>query len=418
MLRRPGVTSVALVHYAAPPIVGGVESIIGSHARLMTAAGHAVRIVAGRGEPTVPDVGFRLVELMDSRHPRVEGIQGQLNAGSIPAAFDLLVDELEIQLRDAVDGADVVIAHNVCSLGLNLALTAALRRIVDAGAPSRFILWHHDLAATSPDYRPSLHEGRPWSLLSEAWPRVANVVVSAGRQRELAALTGLAPDAINVIPNGLDLDRTWRLDPRTVALRADLERLGVSPLLLVPARITPRKNMELALRVVAAIRAAGRPAGMIVTGPVDPHRSSEHDYLDRLLELRSTLGLDQVARFLATEPGGAPTDPVVDQLYRLADVLFLPSRDEGFGLPLLEAAANRVPIVCADLAVLREIAGSDATYVDPDADPAAIGRTILDLLEADPAWRLHRRVQDDYAWARIYANSIEPILAVGLPSST
>lgn len=402
-------TSVALVHYAAPPIVGGVESIIGSHARLMTEAGHAVRIVAGRGAPAGPEVDFRLVELMDSRHPTVERIQAELNGGSVPSEFDSLVGRLEIELREAFDGVDVVIAHNVCSLGLNLALTGALRRIADDGLP-RFILWHHDLAATSADYRSSLHEGRPWSLLSEAWPGVTNAVVSAGRQRELAMLTGLPADAIEVIPNGLDLDRTWRLDPRTAALRADAQRRGVSPLVLVPARITPRKNIELALRVVAAIRAAGRPAGMIVTGPVDPHRSSEHDYLDRLLELRSQLGLDDVARFLATEPEGAPSDPVVDQLYRIADVLFLPSRDEGFGLPLLEAAANRVPIVCADLAVLREIAGEDATYVDADEDPETVARTILARLDADAAWRLHRRVQDDYSWGRIYAALIEPLL--------
>ncbi|HYN70493.1 MAG TPA: glycosyltransferase [Candidatus Eisenbacteria bacterium] len=406
-------TSVALVHYAAPPIVGGVESIIGSHARLMTAAGHTVRILAGRGESTGPEVAFRLVELMDSRHPTIERIQAQLNGGSVPAEFDSLVGQLEGELREAFDGVDVVIAHNVCSLGLNLALTAALRRIVDGGAP-RFVLWHHDLAATSPDYRPSLHEGRPWNLLAEAWPGVTNVVVSVGRQRELAKLTRLPAEAINVIPNGLDLDRTWRLDPRVVALRADLALQGVAPLLLVPARITPRKNIELALRVVAAIRAAGRPAGMIVTGPVDPHRSSKHDYLDRLLELRSSLGLDEVARFLATEPEGAPSDPVVDQLYRIADVLFLPSRDEGFGLPLLEAAANRVPIVCSDLAVLREIAGGDATYVDADEDPDAIARTILDRLDRDPAWRLLRRVHDDYSWARIYARLVEPLLA-GVP---
>ena len=404
-------TSVALVHYAAPPGLGGVESIIGSHARLMSAAGHAVRIVAGRGEPIGADVGFQLIELLDSRHPTIERVQGQLNAGSVPPDFDSLVDELEGRLRNAFDGVEVVIAHNVCSLGLNIALTAALRRIVDGGPPPRFILWHHDLAATSPDYRASLHEGWPWSLLAEAWPGVTNVVVSAGRQRELASVTGLPTEAIHVIPNGLDLDRTWRLDPRVVVLRESLARHGISPLLLVPARITPRKNIELALRVVAAIRAAGRPAGMIVTGPVDPHRSSEHDYLDRLLELRSELGLDDVARFLATEPDGAPSDPVVDQLYRLADVLFLPSRDEGFGLPLLEAAGNRLPIVCADLPVLHEIAGDDATYVDPDADPAAIARTILVRLDAEPASRLHRRVQENYSWPRIYADSIEPLLA-------
>lgn len=44
------------------------------------------------------------------------------------------------------------------------------------------------------------------------------------------------------------------------------------PLRLMASRITHRKNIELALRVVAAMRAAGRPAGLTVTGPVDPHR--------------------------------------------------------------------------------------------------------------------------------------------------
>ncbi|MEZ0241219.1 MAG: hypothetical protein ACAH65_10515, partial [Chloroflexota bacterium] len=88
MLRRPGVRSVALVHYAAPPGVGGVESILASHARLMRAAGHPVRIVAGRGEASGGDIGFQLIELMDSRHPAIERLQGPLNAGSIPMDFE------------------------------------------------------------------------------------------------------------------------------------------------------------------------------------------------------------------------------------------------------------------------------------------------------------------------------------------
>jgi len=43
-------TTIALIHHSAPPIVGGVESVIGHHARLMADAGHDVRIVAARGE--------------------------------------------------------------------------------------------------------------------------------------------------------------------------------------------------------------------------------------------------------------------------------------------------------------------------------------------------------------------------------
>ena len=44
-------TRVAILHYAAPPIVGGVESTIYHHARLLAGAGYAVTVIAGRGAP-------------------------------------------------------------------------------------------------------------------------------------------------------------------------------------------------------------------------------------------------------------------------------------------------------------------------------------------------------------------------------
>ena len=64
-------TNVALLHYSAPPIVGGVESVLGYHARLMADAGHQVRIVAARGEQTDPRIPFIHVPLTDSRHPEI-----------------------------------------------------------------------------------------------------------------------------------------------------------------------------------------------------------------------------------------------------------------------------------------------------------------------------------------------------------
>ena len=53
-------------------------------------------------------------------------------------------------------------------------------------------------------------------------------------------------------------------------------------------------------------------------------------------------------------------------LYRGAAALVLPSRYEGFGLPVLEAMASGLPVVAADEPALREVAGDAAVYSDGD----------------------------------------------------
>ena len=154
----------------------------------------------------------------------------------------------------------MVIAHNICSLGLNLALTTALRGVAERppGRP-RLILWHHDLAWMMPGYRDSLHDGHPWTS-APTWPGAAQVVVSAARQDELAGLFGMAPGEIPIIPNGVDLPDTWRLGRRTLGLARADRILEASPLLLMPARITPRKNVELAC-------GWSQPSGRRAAGP-------------------------------------------------------------------------------------------------------------------------------------------------------
>ena len=58
---------IALVHYSAPPVVGGVESVLAHHARLMADAGHSVQIIAGRGaqfDARIPFIGLPLAETL------------------------------------------------------------------------------------------------------------------------------------------------------------------------------------------------------------------------------------------------------------------------------------------------------------------------------------------------------------------
>lgn len=102
-------------------------------------------------------------------------------------------------------------------------------------------------------------------------------------------------------------------------------------------------------------------------------------------------------------------------LYRLADLAFLPSHDEGFGLPILEAAAHRLPIVCTDLPALRSLAGDAAIYIDPDDDPVEVAARILERLDADPAARLAIEIRTRYAWDVVYRERIAPLLASAAP---
>jgi glycosyltransferase involved in cell wall biosynthesis len=239
--------NIAILHYSVPPIVGGVESVIAHHARLISADGYSVRLIAARGEPLGEHIPLINMPLADSRHERVLQVKEGLDRGEVTNDFEVLRDKLAIELQAALSGVDVLVAHNVCSLNKNLALTAALYQLHVSKKLPRLILWHHDLAWTTPRYLPELHEGYPWDLLSTNWGNTTHVVVSELRRAELAKLMRLDLTAIQVIPNGVDVARFYKLESQTQALLEQTHLLDAMPILLLPVRVTPRKNIELAL---------------------------------------------------------------------------------------------------------------------------------------------------------------------------
>ncbi len=403
---------IGLLHYSVPPVVGGVEGVIGHHARLLAAAGHHVRLIAARGAATGPGIEYVELPLIGSRHLRVLAAKAQLDAGRVPADFDALVVDIVAAVRPALADLDVVIAHNVASLHKNLALTAALQRLSAEAEGPHVVLWHHDLAWAAPQYAAEVHPGQPWDLLRTAWPGVTQVVISEVRRRELAALFGLAPERITVVPNGAETALLLKLEPQTIALFADLGLNAAQPVLLLPVRLTPRKNIELALHILAALRAGPLPHAMLlVTGPEGPHNPANADYRAKLLALRDALGLRGAAVFAAEHVPEVLPDAVVADCYRLADALLLPSRQEGFGLPLLEAAFTRLPIFCADIPALRELGQGDVTYFSPDADPAAVAQAVTQRLQADLVYRLAVRARSGYTWQQVYDQHLALLLA-------
>lgn len=404
---------VAILHYAGPPVVGGVESTIYHHARLLAAMGYDVRVIAGRGQPFHPAVAFHQVPEIDSRHPEVLAVGQALAQGQVIKAFEQVRERLTGQLEELLTDVDVLIVHNAITLHKNLPLTAALHQLAQARVAA-LLAWCHDFAWLDELYTPDLHPGYPWDLLRNAWPNTVYVVVSNHRRQQLARLLGLPTEAVRVVTPGVDVAEFYKLEPRTRELVQQLNLLAAEPLLLLPARVTRRKNIEFAIRVTAALSQHCPRATLVVTGPPGPHNPSNVAYLERLCRLRQELGVVKQVHFLYEYgKGDQPLhldDAMVADFYRLADLLLFPSFREGFGIPVLEAGLARLPVFAADIPSVRESAGDLAIRFDPEGDPVAVAAAIRNRLSDSAAYRLRRRVLQRFTWQAIVAQQVVPLL--------
>ena len=404
---------VGILHFAAPPIVGGVESTIYHHARVLVEAGYKVSVIAGRGEIFHTNVPFHLIPEINSRHPKVLEVGQELADGQVSPAFEQLRDRLIELLEPVLQETDTLIVHNAVTLHKNLPLTAALRILSDEGV-SRLIAWCHDFAWQDRLYTSVLHPGYPWDLLRTAWPRVRYVVVSMHRREKLAGLLQISPAAIKVVTPGVDVNQFLKLEPLSKRLVEELNLLEADPLILLPARITRRKNIQFAIHVAASLKKRKHETALVITGPPGPHNPKNIAYLRSLERLSTDLGVSEQVHFLyefgkENQALHIP-DEVMADLYRLADLMLFPSRREGFGIPILEAGLARIPVFAADIGPVRESAGGLAHLFDPEGDPDAVAEEILACLANNQGYQLRRRVLDEFTWGAIIHDKVIPII--------
>jgi glycosyltransferase involved in cell wall biosynthesis len=231
------------------------------------------------------------------------------------------------------------------------------------------------------------------------------------RQEELADLTKAEKSNIQVISNGVDIGRFLKLEDQTLGYVHKLNLLQAKPLLLLPVRITPRKNIEFALQVLAELQNHFASAQIVVTGPLGPHNPSNLQYFERLQTLRKTLGLQNAVQFLAEWTDEFIPDAVISDFYKLADALLFPSLEEGFGIPILEAGLAGIPVFCSSIPPLQKIAGDFAIYFSPAENPQTAARLISDHFKNDKVLGLRSTVRDRFTWERIYTTKIAPLLA-------
>ena len=150
----------------------------------------------------------------------------------------------------------------------------------------------------------------------------------------------LPVERLRVIPRGVDPDEFpygYRPDPAwRQAFFAEFPHLDGAPLLTLPGRGTRLKGHANALRLLAALRARGIDARLLLLGADEPQRAA---YVRELRRLAQTLG---VAACIAITPPRSD----VREVYAISDlVLQLSTRPEAFGRTVLEAIALCRPVL-------------------------------------------------------------------------
>lgn len=220
-------------------------------------------------------------------------------------------------------------------------------------APPTVLTVHDLIAHRHPEYVPSSYAPIIRGMVRLASRRAARILTpSDATAADLRSLLGVPGTRIDVTPLASTIPPT--------ATGAPAER----QVLIVGNRM-PHKNVNVVLDALVLMDPVDRPRVVLTGGGAgDP------------------LPAEVVRRGLTDHVAitGWLSDEELDSLYRASRLVVLPTRFEGFGLPVLEAMARGVPVLCSDLGVLREVAGGAARYVD-STDPAAVARELLALLD-------------------------------------
>ena len=181
--------------------------------------------------------------------------------------------------------------------------------------------------------------------------------------------------------------------------------------------------MELSIRVTRALHDLGLKARLMITGAHDPHEPKSLTYYHELKNLAAGLGIDDDVLIMAeyTFKNGEEFSAdriAMRDLYLISDIMFLPSSQEGFGIPLLESGMIKLPIVCSNIPPFSEIGGEDVCLFDPADPPESIARKILEFVEELKPQRMFRKVMRNYVWDNIYHEKLLPLLetVIGPPS--
>ncbi|HSL60335.1 MAG TPA: glycosyltransferase family 4 protein [Desulfotignum sp.] len=367
---------IGLLSYRSNPHCGGQGVYIRHLSRALCDLGHQVEVIAGPPDPQLNGrIRLTMLKTLDLynpdalfRTPSLEELSDRINllewldvcsmGYPEPWTFGMRVVQ---HLKGREDKYDIIHDNQSLSYGL-----LALMKKVPVTATI-----HHPMTV---DRRLAVKATRSfykklkilrWYSFIGMQKRVARrlpgiLTVSEASKQDISKEFTIPENRFFTIPNGID---TQSFHPLETVKR-------------IPGRIivtnsadTPLKGLYHLLHAIKNI-VKKHPVFLVVVGT--PKKNGGIERLVRQLDL---------GRHLAFT-GRISQDRFVKE-YARASIAVVPSLYEGFGLPVGEAMACRIPVICTTGGALPEVAG-DAAKLVPPGDSNALEKAILELLE-DPA---------------------------------
>lgn len=199
------------------------------------------------------------------------------------------------------------------------------------------------------------------------------IVPSESARDDLVELYAVDPSHVDAVHHGVDAD-AFRPAPRAEVERVRRIHRIDGPYLLFVGGLEPRKNL---VSLVRAFGAASLDASLVLAG------GAVRWFPDAAADLEAAISALPAKVRTRVVRTGYVSDADKLALLTGATAFVLPSRYEGFGMPILEAMACGTPVLTSTVSSLPEVAGDAAVLVDPD-DVGALASGMQELLEDDP----------------------------------
>lgn len=250
------------------------------------------------------------------------------------------------------------------------------------------VIFHEEPRAFTRRYRLMKH------FLYRRSARSADLLTTVSQHARDSINKHLHPLAkkIEIIPNGVHPDWFAPYD-KTQAKAAVKERYGFSRYILFVSRLEPRKNHALLLRAWMELRLYEQGFYLVLVG----HRSLPTPEFDELLNSLP----EKTRKFIYILNN--INEPDLRKLYRGADVFVYPSGAEGFGIPPLEAAAARIPVVCSSATAMGDYSFFGDLHFSPK-EPGALTEKLRQVIAYPPSEAaleaISVKIREQYCWRR------------------